>query len=111
MPVPAEHTAGTLRVVLVDDDPLARRNLRRLLAEDREVSIVGEFSDAHQASAAISRLAPDAMLLDIEMPGPNGFELVEAMPVEARPYVVFVTAHDRYALDAFASHATDYVLK
>jgi two-component system LytT family response regulator len=111
MPIPTEPTQGSLRVVLVDDDPLARRSLRRILADDTDVSIVGEFANAHQALEGVERLAPDAILVDIEMPGQDGFELVDAMPREDRPYVVFVTAHDRYALDAFASHAVDYVLK
>lgn len=111
MPSPADQTQGSMRVILVDDDPLARRSLRRLLADDGEVSIVGEFANAHQALEGVARLAPDAILVDVEMPGQDGFELVKAMPREDRPYVVFVTAHDRYALDAFASHAVDYVLK
>jgi two-component system LytT family response regulator len=111
MPSSAAHTQSSLRVVLVDDDPLARRSLRRLLADDRDVSIVGEFPNADQAAEAIARLAPDAILLDIEMPGRSGFELVDALPAEMRPYVVFVTAHDRYALEAFATQAMDYVLK
>jgi two-component system LytT family response regulator len=111
MSAPALHTESLLRVVLIDDDPLARRSLRRLLADDREVAIVGEFSNADQAADSIGRIAPDAILVDIEMPGRNGFELVEGMPRENRPYVIFVTAHDRYALEAFATHAVDYVLK
>jgi two-component system LytT family response regulator len=100
-----------LRVILVDDDPLARRNLRRMLADQADVAIVGEFANTPQAAEGVERLEPDAILLDIEMPGQSGFDLARAIPAKTRPYIVFVTAHDRYALEAFANRAVDYVLK
>jgi two-component system LytT family response regulator len=99
-----------LRVLLVDDEPLARDLLRHLLAE-AGVSVIGECTDGLQAIEAIHRLAPDLVFLDIEMPGADGFEVVEAIGPASMPPVVFVTAHGEHALRAFQVHALDYVLK
>ena len=99
-----------LRVLLVDDEPLARERLRHLLGGET-VSVVGESPDGLHAVEAIRSLAPDLVFLDVEMPGLDGFEVVEAIGPEAMPPVVFVTAHEQHALRAFQVHALDYVLK
>jgi len=99
-----------LRVLIVDDEPLGRELLRHLLASE-DVRIVGESPDGISAVEAIRSLAPDLVFLDIEMPGLDGFDVVEAVGPEAMPPVVFVTAHEQHALRAFQVHAFDYVLK
>jgi len=99
-----------LRVLVVDDEPLARELVRHLL--DREgVTVVGECADGLQAIEAIRELQPGLVLLDVEMPGLDGFEVIEAVGPDAMPPVIFVTAHEEHALRAFQVHALDYVLK
>jgi serine phosphatase RsbU (regulator of sigma subunit) len=100
----------TLRAFLVDDEPPARVRLRQLLAETGDVLVVGEASDAIEARAAIADLRPDVVFLDIEMPQESGTALAASL-VEPKPFVVFATAFDHYALDAFAVDATDYLVK
>jgi len=99
-----------LRVFLVDDEPPARARLRQLLSEAGDVVVVGEAGDAIEARNAIASTRPDVVFLDIEMPEMSGTELAASLPVP-RPFVVFATAFDRYALDAFAVDATDYLVK
>jgi sigma-B regulation protein RsbU (phosphoserine phosphatase) len=99
-----------LRAFLVDDEPPARVRLRQLLAEAGDVLVVGEASDAIEARSGIAETLPDVVFLDIEMPQMSGTALAASLP-EPRPYVVFATAFDRYALDAFAVDATDYLVK
>lgn len=82
-----------------------------MLADVANVSIAGECSDAREAVDAIARLDPDAVLLDVEMPGESGFDVAASLRTRERPYVIFVTAHDRYAIEAFKNNALDYVLK
>jgi two-component system LytT family response regulator len=101
----------TLRSLIVDDEPLARRRLRTLLRSEPRVEIVGEADDGDRAVEAIRRLAPDLVWLDVQMPGLDGFGVLEAIGPDAVPGVVFVTAHDAYALRAFEAHAVDYLLK
>ena len=105
----------TLRVLIVDDEPLARRRLKSLLADEDDVTIAGECEDGESAVAAVRRLAPDLVLLDVQMPGMDGFEVIDAiletMGPSRCPAIVFVTAHDKYALKAFDVHASDYLLK
>jgi two-component system, LytTR family, response regulator len=103
--------AARIRVVIVDDEPLAREGLRLLLARDPEVELVGEAAGGRAAVAAIRRLAPDLVFLDVQMPELSGFEVLAQLPHDAMPAVVFVTAYDRYALRAFEVHALDYLLK
>lgn len=98
------------RVLIVDDEPLARDNIAALLAEDGEVIVAGAASGA-EAVALVPRLEPDIMFLDIQMPEVDGFALLERVGADAVPAVVFVTAFDRYALRAFEVHALDYLLK
>jgi two-component system, LytTR family, response regulator len=99
-----------LRVLIVDDEPLARESVASMLAGDRELVVVGEASGV-QAAALIARTRPEIMFLDIQMPEVDGFALLDQVGAEAVPVVVFVTAYDRYALKAFEVHALDYLLK
>jgi len=101
----------TLRALLVDDEPVARRRLRALLAAEPRVEIVGECEDGGAALDAVRRLAPDVMFLDVQMPGLDGFDVIELLKPDACPAVIFVTAYDRYAMRAFDVHAADYLLK
>ena len=100
----------TVRVLVVDDETVARRRIRRLLAAEPDVAIVGECGDGASALQAINREQPDIIFLDVQMPELDGFEVVRAAPA-GLPGVVFVTAYDRYALRAFDVHAVDYLLK
>ena len=109
--VPADRSAATIRTLIADDEPLARERLRALLARHPDVEIIGECANGADTIAAISDLRPDLVLLDVEMPRVDGFGVLEALDPEALPAVVFVSAHDQYALRAFEAHALDYVLK
>jgi sigma-B regulation protein RsbU (phosphoserine phosphatase) len=99
-----------LRVFVVDDEPPARARMRQLLADQQDVLVVGEAADAIEARDAIAASHPDVVFLDIEMPQVSGTALARALP-EPKPFIVFATAFDRYALDAFAVEATDYLVK
>lgn len=99
-----------LRVVVVDDEPLARRYLGELLAVMDGVEIVGTCRNGFEAVETISTVHPDVVFLDIQMPGLDGFEVLEALGTDA-PEIVFVTAYDAYAIRAFEVHAVDYLLK
>jgi two-component system, LytTR family, response regulator len=101
----------TIRTLLVDDEPLARRGLELRLREAADIQIVRQCANGREALAAIAEDSPDLMFLDIQMPGMSGLELVAQVPQESMPMVVFVTAFDRYAIDAFEAHALDYLLK
>jgi len=100
-----------LRVVIVDDEPRARASLRKLLEADTEVELVGECANGREAVEAARGLAPDLMFLDVQMPGMTGLQVLEELSGEERPAVIFTTAYDQYALDAFDEHAVDYLLK
>jgi two-component system LytT family response regulator len=100
-----------LRVLIVDDERPARQKLRRLLADDAGVETVFEAPDGLRAVELIRSESPDIVLLDVEMPGVDGFGVVEALDPAERPHIVFVTAYDEYAVRAFDAHAVDYVLK
>jgi DNA-binding response OmpR family regulator len=100
-----------LRVLIVDDEPLARQRLRHLLAEIPGTEVVGECGDGTVAARAIGDLAPDVVLLDVQMREMDGFALVDAIGANRMPPVVFVTAHDQFALRAFDVSAVDYLLK
>jgi two-component system, LytTR family, response regulator len=101
----------TLRALVVDDEPVARRRLCRLLRGEPGFTVAGECGDGVEAAASIKSLRPDLVLLDVEMPGMNGFQVVESVGAARMPPVVFVTAFDRYAVQAFELHAVDYLLK
>ena len=100
-----------LRVLIVDDEPLARERLRGWLREEPSVEIVGECGSGTEAAATIKSTPLDLVFLDVEMPGGNGLEMLGQLPAEGRPAVIFVTAHERFALDAFEVQAVDYLLK
>ena len=100
-----------LRVVLVDDEPLVRLGLRRLLEQEPDVELVAECADGDQAVTAVKEHRPDVLLLDMQMPGRTGLEVLVALGEDRPKAVVFVTAHDTYAIDAFEQHAVDYLLK
>jgi len=100
-----------LRVLIVDDEPLARRGLELRLARHADITIVGQAGNGHEAFLAIARVRPDLLFLDVQMPEVDGFALLRALPAEQLPMTVFVTAYDQYALDAFAASAIDYLLK
>jgi two-component system, LytTR family, response regulator len=100
-----------IKVLIVDDEPLARARVSELLQGDHEVEVVGECATGSQAVESMRRLAPDLVFLDIQMPEMSGFDVIRALEGGPIPVVVFVTAYDRYALDAFEVHALDYLLK
>jgi two-component system LytT family response regulator len=100
-----------LRVVVVDDEQLAREGLVEMLERDARITIVGAFGDALSALAAIDSVRPDALFVDIQMPGMTGLELVDLIEADPFPAVVFVTAHDAFAIRAFELNAMDYLLK
>jgi two-component system, LytTR family, response regulator len=98
-----------MKALIIDDERLARAELRRLLEKHPEVEIVGEARDAGEALTAIQGLDPELLFLDIQMPGRNGFELLEQL--DHVPLVIFTTAYDEYALQAFEVNALDYLMK
>lgn len=100
-----------LRALIVDDEPIARRRIRRLLRACDGVEIAGECGDGRSALEAIDATWPDLVFLDVQMPGLDGFDVVAQLHPERTPAIVFVTAFDRYALRAFDVHAVDYLLK
>lgn len=101
----------TLRALLVDDVELARQKLARALGAHADVEIVGEAANAEEMIAAIERLRPELMFLDISMPEQDGFSALSQLSPERRPLVIFLTAYAQYALDAFRVEAVDYLLK
>ncbi|MCA9757942.1 MAG: response regulator transcription factor [Candidatus Eisenbacteria bacterium] len=108
-----EGTRGVspVRIVMADDEPLALRGIRRVVESLPGFEIVAECPDGDRALRAILERRPDLVLLDISMPGRDGFEVLEGLAPEERPLAIFVTAYDAHALQAFEVHALDYVLK
>jgi two-component system LytT family response regulator len=104
MPVP-------IKAVIVDDEALARDAIRLRLKGEPDIEVVGEASDGADAVDLLRRIRPDLLFLDVQMPVMDGFEVIENVPSDQLPIVVFVTAYDRYALKAFETHALDYLLK
>lgn len=100
-----------LRVVIVDDEPLVREGIRRALEADSGVEVVAECGNGDDAVREIRSRGPDLAFLDVRMPGLDGFEVLERLGPDERPWVIFVTAHDEYALAAFRANAVDYILK
>ncbi|MCB9169654.1 MAG: response regulator transcription factor [Flavobacteriales bacterium] len=100
-----------IRTIIVDDEPIARGRIARLLDQDPEIELVGECRNGQEAVEAVTKHRPDLLFLDVQMPHMNGFEVVQRIPRERMPFIVFVTAHDQYALKAFDVNAVDYLLK
>lgn len=100
-----------IRTVVVEDEPVSRDRLLALLSEEQDVEVVGACADGRSAATAIASTTPDLVFLDIQLPEMDGLTLARAFEADARPAVVFVTAHDSYALPAFEIHALDYLLK
>ena len=100
-----------ISVLIVDDEPLARAGLKKLCAKDPDIEVVGECADGRAAVAAIEQIEPDLLLLDVRMPGLDGFEVLRTVGPDRIPHVIFVTAYDQFALRAFEVHALDYLLK
>ena len=100
-----------MRVLIVDDEPLARRRLAQLLASCPSVAIAAEAEGGREALPLVERLRPDVLLLDIEMPGVDGFAVVKELPPGLAPAIVFVTAFQDHAVQAFELRATDFVVK
>jgi two-component system LytT family response regulator len=105
------NTKRKLRTVIVDDEPLARRTIRDLLADDPEIEVVAECGTGPEAVAFMREQPPDLLFLDIQMPGMNGFEALAQVEFESIPAIIFVTAFDQYAVKAFEVHALDYLMK
>ena len=101
----------TLRVLIVDDEPLARRRIRRFLRSEPDVDVIGEAADGRAAVAALRERQTDLVFLDVQMPELDGFAVMREVGLGRLPAVVFVTAFDQYALQAFEIHAVDYLLK
>jgi len=100
-----------IRTLVVDDEPLARRGILTRLAREADFDVVGEAEDGPQAVASLRRLAPDLVFLDVQLPGLDGFDVLRSLAPDALPLVVFVTAYDAHALQAFEIHALDFLLK
>jgi two-component system LytT family response regulator len=103
--------AKPVRALIVDDEPLAREIIREMIRRDQEVEIAGECGNGIDAVAAIEAARPDIVFLDIQMPEMNGFEVIETVGASKMPAIIFVTAYDQYAVNAFKVHALDYILK
>jgi len=99
------------RVIIADDEPLARARLRMLLADVPWVDLIAECADGPSTIGAIEKFRPELVFLDVQMPGGSGFDVIQAIGAGRMPFVIFVTAFDRYALRAFDVHALDYLLK
>ena len=100
-----------LSAVVADDEPLGRRGIVARLARSDRVRVVAECADGRETVEAVTRLSPDILFLDVRMPDLDGFGVVAALPKETRPHIVFVTAHDRHAVEAFRVRAVDYLVK
>ncbi len=101
----------TLNVLIVDDEPLAREGVQLLLKQESDISIVGECGSGAEAIRAILKLQPDLVFLDVKMPRVNGFQVIDAIGPENMPAVIFLTAYEQHAVEAFQVNALDYLLK
>jgi two-component system LytT family response regulator len=101
----------TLKTIIVDDEALARRGLQHRLAHVGDVEVVGEAHNGREALELIRKIKPDLVFLDIQMPGMDGFDVLRGLPQRRMPAIVFVTAFDDYAIQAFEANALDYLLK
>jgi DNA-binding LytR/AlgR family response regulator len=104
-------TSPAIRTLIVDDEPIARQILRDELGCFSDISVVGEAANGEEALAKIAQLAPDLVLLDLQMPGLGGFDVIQRLPGGSLPIVIIVTAYDQHAIRAFEAGALDYLLK
>lgn len=104
-------SAARIRAIVVDDEELARRGIQLRLRDYSDIEVIAECANGREALDAVARDQPDLMFLDIQMPGISGLDVLARLPHESLPIVIFATAFDRYALDAFEAHALDYLLK
>ena len=100
-----------IRALIVDDEPLARQRIRLLARDEPDLELIGECGSAADALAAIGRDLPDLLFLDVQMPEMDGFKLLQKLPRDRLPIVIFTTAYDKHAVRAFEAHALDYLLK
>src|SRR4051794_25507710 len=100
-----------IKVLIADDEPLARKFIRRTLKDDRDVEVVAECSDGKSAVTSIKKYDPDVVFLDIQMPEMDGFAVLAEIGSDYLPEIVFTTAYEQYAIRAFELHALDYLLK
>jgi two-component system LytT family response regulator len=105
------NTTATIRTLIADDEPLARKGIRVRLEPQQDISIVGEATDGEEAAEYIQTLKPDLVFLDVRMPGIDGFEVLDRVAPVHMPLTIFVTTYDAYAIRAFEVHAVDYLLK
>src|SRR6185503_15915412 len=113
---PGHHHAGggqrmKIRALIVDDEALARGRIKKMLTQEAEVELAGECGNGPDAIEFIRRERLDVVFLDVQMPEVSGFDVLRALPPENLPAVIFVTAHDQHAIEAFEVHAVDYLLK
>jgi two-component system, LytTR family, response regulator len=108
---PEKSTGAAMRAIIADDERLAREKLRILLASEPNIKLVAECHDGQQALSAIRTYRADLLLLDIQMPGMDGFQVLNELSPEEMPVVIFTSAYDQYAIRAFEAHALDYLLK
>lgn len=101
----------TIKAIIVDDEPIARRNLQALLKDDPDIEVIGLCAGGSEAVKVIRKTPPDLLFLDIQMPETDGFAVLKKINISSIPAIVFVTAYDQYALKAFEAHALDYLLK
>lgn len=104
-------TTSTIRTLIVDDEPLARKGIRVWLKPEQDIDIIGEATDGEEAVESIQKLKPDLLFLDVRMPRMDGFEVLQAVASVHMPLTIFVTAYDSYAIRAFEVNAVDYLLK
>ena len=103
--------SAPIRALIADDEALARKFIRRMLTDDRDVQIVGECSNGKETVAMIRKERPDIVFLDVQMPEMDGLAVLESIGIERLPEIIFTTAYEQYAIRAFELHALDYLLK
>ena len=100
-----------IKILIVDDEPFARRYIREMLKGDADVEIVGEAGNGKKAGQMIAEAEPDLVFLDVQMPEMDGLSLLESLEPKSLPFIIFTTAYEEYAIKAFEYHAIDYLLK
>src|SRR5437016_6732859 len=106
-----EQSVRKIRAIIADDEPLARRGIRQLLASHEDVAVVAETRNGRETIRALRELKPDLVFLDVQMPNLDGFDVVKEIGPKSMPLLIFVTAYDEFAVRAFEAHALDYLVK